>query len=502
MAPTAGLSEAAQDRALKSVDWAKAYDLKSKTLAQYLNNSRGFSENLKTLEADIAKFLSYTETLNLYPELSSFRIWWEKNKISYLKPHVLEKLNALSPSGLVTLAYFDYVAEKADKLDLSDPQSELKKKKGESTAGGDYFAKVYDLVNDNPMSSAMGVAVTGYLTFVGGKVLNMFVLGPGINFVNSLSEPIVRPALERISVLRSQHVDPWFVPWSQFVSGEKGKRKRALKASVDNKDMTGNLARYDHPAIDVKDFTKDNREFYDEMLKAEYKWRGWLLPEFGKARNTGWELIYTQFLNLSERLNGYQNAINTTELVLSEKTLKMREAGVPEHELRAFSALVRQMQEIQIYEDLRSSKLKELEAQTHALLTSWLDRGIDSTKINEFYDHLLQSTIAKNRPAFALGAFLHGEMYFQEFNTAVAEYKKIQEWQEQAREMTGFYNELTKHEVNIQKFFDKKGLKYNVKDRINQRGYPLGGPKRPVAVLPVGDCVKDFLKAAARASTP
>ena len=47
---------------------------------------------------------------------------------------------------------------------------------------------------------------------------------------------------------------------------------------------------------------------------------------------------------------------------------------------------------------------------------------------------------------------------------------KIQAWQEQAREMTGFYDELERNSDNIQKFFDKRGLKYAVSARIKERG--------------------------------
>lgn len=106
----------------------------------------------------------------------------------------------------------------------------------------------------------------------------------------------------------------------------------------------------------------------------------------------------------------------------------------------------------------------------------------------------MESSISRNRPAFLLASVLDGERYYQENNLALKNMPKIQEWQEQAREMTGFYEELAKHQKNVPRFFDKKGLNYNVAARINERGFPLGGTPRPKDTAPIGDCVRDYFQ--------
>ena len=114
-----------------------------------------------------------------------------------------------------------------------------------------------------------------------------------------------------------------------------------------------------------------------------------------------------------------------------------------------------------------------------ALLKSWQERGIPKKAVEAFYQAEMEILTNQNRAAFLLASNLDGERFIPENHQALAKLPKMQQWREQAREMTGFYSSLEKHADRIQQYFDAKGVKYSVRQRIQERGFPLGGRARP-----------------------
>ena len=60
--------------------------------------------------------------------------------------------------------------------------------------------------------------------------------------------------------------------------------------------------------------------------------------------------------------------------------------------------------------------------------------------------------------------------------------------------MVGYYESLQKYSEPIERFYKRKGVNYNLQARIAERGYPLGGERRPVGTMTVKSC-RDLLKA-------
>jgi hypothetical protein len=445
-------------------------------------------------------FTAYAEKLGVFQNSADFRSWWAANKEKLETREMLEGAGNQALSIYVTSVYLRYAAEKAASIDKAAPgKTEAAREKHELTDGD---RKLLDTIEHIDLSSwsfwligTAGGMAAGTALAVAKKLSDVFFHGPVAQIMNTTMDPLSHPLNDRITLLVNTHLAPRLIPYTQFMTGEGRRRKKAMKQASAGGELNGGAQRYKHPSISVKDFTAENEEFYKEFMKADFAMRGWMFPELARARNSGFDLVYNQYRLLGEQLTNFQNGLNLTRLLQAQVNRPaLKEAGASDTEINAFTRLVRERQDLLVFSDLRDPKIAELEPQIEKILKEWTDRGIPAKVIQAFYETELDSVIAENRPTFLLASTLDIERYFQEHNLALKKLPKMLEWQEKAREMVGFYDALEKHADRIQMFYDNKGVKFDVRARIRERGYPLASGPRPHNVPPVEDCALNFLK--------
>ena len=348
-----------------------------------------------------------------------------------------------------TVMYINYAAHRS--AEIKSPA------KGES-----FFKDSLDLVLDHPLAAV----AAGSAVFIGNQLKHLLLLGPGVSLFNVGTEPWVGPVRKRLERIINEKLGVRSAAWRNIVSGDASAARNAMKQAAAGGEMTGMSARYVHPAIGVKDFSELVTTFYTQMTKADLLWRAWLNADNRDARNTGFELLYNQYMHLSERLNTYRLAISMSSADLDRYKNELLASGATKEEIDEFLKVTTEYQNTMVFEDPRHESVGPLREKIQA--------------------------IAKNRKAFALTAYLKAELFFQENNMAMKDLPEVQRWQEQAREASGLYRELEEDEETINRLFKKMGIKYNVAARIAQRGFPLGGPQRPANVPAVVDPLKEL----------
>lgn len=496
-------------------DWQKILSLRSKPVRSYLAAETP-SLDQAALEKDMATYLVEAERLKLFPDIAGFREWWKKNGAGLIKSQVTSEMRDASLTEYTTVMYINYAAHRAAEIDkvnskqaatspatsaastsasngASIPASA--ERKSEPTKGESFFKDTLDLVMDHPLA----VVAAGGAVFVGNQLKHLLLLGPGVSLFNVATEPWVGPVRKRLERIINEKLGVRSAAWRNIVSGDASAAKNAMKQAAAGGEMTGMSARYVHPAISVKDFSELATTFYTQMTKADLLWRAWLNADNRDARNTGFELLYNQYMHLSERLNTYRLAISMSANDLDRYTKELLAAGATKEEINDFLKVVTEYQNTMVFQDPRHESVGPLKDKIQSIAKAWTERKVPEDLINQAYGARIDNVIAKNRKAFALTAYLKAELFFQENNMAMKDLPEVQKWQEQAREASGLYRELEEDEDTIRRLFKKMGIKYDVGARIAQRGFPLGGPQRPANVTAVIDPLKELFSGACAA---
>lgn len=477
-------------------DWQQILLLRSKPMRSYLASNTA-SLDQSTMEKDMEIYLIEAERLKLFPDVAGFREWWKKNGARLMKSQVTSELRDASLTEFTTVMYLNYAAHRSVEIDNANlrpaapPASGVatRAKKTEVPSKGDSFFKdTVDLVMDHPLA----VVAAGSAVFIGNQLKHLLLLGPGVSLFNVGTEPWVGPVRKRLERIINEKLGVRSAKWRSIVSGDASAARNAMKQAEGGGELTGMSARYVHPAIGVKDFSELVTTFYTQMTKADLLWRAWLNADNRDARNTGFELLYNQYMHLSERLNTYRLAISMSAEDLNRYTKELLSAGATNEEIADFLKAVTDYQNTMVFQDPRHESVGPLRETIQAIARSWTERKIPKDLINQVYGARIDNVIAKNRKAFALTAYLKAELFFQENNMAMKDLPDVQKWQEQAREASGLYRELEEDEDTITRLFKKMGIKYDVAARIAQRGFPLGGPPRPPNVAAIVDPLKEL----------
>ncbi len=497
-------------------DWQQILSLRSKPMREYLEQSSPLksasgvaTESRKTgssrldhaaVEKDMATYLVEAERLKLFPDVPGFREWWKKNGSGLMKSQVTSEMRDASLTEYTTVMYIGYAAQRSAEIDrqktqkvagTSKPNTTVENKSESQTSGESFLKDTMDLILDHPLATI----ATGSAVFVGNQLKHLLLLGPGVSLFNVGTEPWVGPVRKRLERIINEKLGVRSASWRNIVSGDASAARNAMKQANAGGELTGMSARYVHPAIGVKDFSELVTSFYNQMTKADLLWRAWMNADNRDARNTGFELLYNQYMHLSERLNTYRLAISASSNDLDRYTKELLSAGAKREEIDDFLKAVTDYQNTMVFDDPRHASIGPLRDRIQFIAKTWTDRKISEELINQAYGARIDNVIAKNRKAFALTAYLKAELFFQENNIAMKDLPEVQKWQEQAREASGLYRELDEDQDNITRLFKKMGIKYDVGARIAQRGYPLGGPQRPANVPAIVDPLKELFSA-------
>lgn len=463
-------------------DWQQILSLRSKAVRSYLTSGTS-SIDQASIDKDMALYLAEAERLKLFPDIPGFREWWKKSGAELIKSQITSEMRDASLTEYTTVMYINFAAHRASEIDKALPKKTESPTKGES-----FFKDSLDLVLDHPLS----LFAAGSAVFIGNQLKHLLLLGPGVSLFNVATEPWVGPVRKRLERIINEKLGVRSASWRNIVSGDASTAKNAMKQAAAGGEMTGMSARYVHPAIGVKDFSELVTTFYTQMTKADLLWRAWLNADNRDARNTGFELLYNQYMHLSERLNTYRLAISISSADLDRYTKELLAAGATKDEIDEFLKVTTEYQNTMVFEDPRHESIGPLREKIQAIAKAWTEKKIPKELINQAYGARIDNVIAENRKAFALTAYLKAELFFQENNMAMKDLPEVQKWQEQAREASGLYRELEEDEETINRLFKKMGIKYNVAARIAQRGFPLGGPQRPANVPAIVDPLKEL----------
>ncbi|MBC7387223.1 MAG: hypothetical protein H7301_13810 [Cryobacterium sp.] len=476
---------------LDSVRFAQLRELRTRPVSAYFKRDISQADAMKAFRTDLDFFHTQAMTLGVFASDSASQRAWNESRDGFTAAQV----RAFEGWSVASIAQIIYLKSADLSARHKDIALKVKRKPGVATPGDLEFAdKIEKLKNNSIAQWIWGGIIVGGAVFLAAKVVDIFFHGPLTQFMNAALEPFIRPVRERFETFINTSLAPRFVGWAQFVSGENARREKAMAEAGKGGEISKDLERFSNPAISVEDFAADHEAFYDEFMKADYRWKGWITPQYNRARNTGFELIYGEWTSLGERISNYEANTNTLRLILAmDSRPELISAGASPSEVELFSKLIEQKQEIMVFEDPRSPKIPDLDSPLENLVKKWLEKGINSEKIQDYYDLSVSHFVSKTRPAFALAGMLDGERFYQEHTTALEGLDRALRWQEQAREMVGFYDLLKKYQNRIQRFYDRKGVPYDVGARIAQRGYPLGGPRKPLDAEAVRYCT-DTLK--------
>ncbi len=485
--------------AFKKIDTKRTQAVSARKLGSYAASGTPTAEELEKLKADVRLLRESAQSVGAFSTKPEFAKAWEAAEAKILSPQTLPLLKNATVDQITLAVFASAEAELANAADAKDPETEERKAAGALTAGDKQFVDSLENAGGNPYMRWIfqGVVMGGTLWIL-DKVRHAFFFGPVIQITNTVFEPAIRPVRERLEQIVNRRVAPKFVGWANFVTGEWWRRRKAVNAAKKGEDLKGDAARYLHPAVTPEDFVKDTETFYSEFMKADAYWKGWQPGEYIRARNTGFSLLYDQWAYLNERLNSFQLSYAQAKDVEKNLIIPALEAeGAKRDEIAELTRLIRRQKDLMVFEGVRNEEARALAAPIQAMVQRWLDRGMSPEAIRKYYLQQLDIIASENRPAFALTHWLRAEMYYQENNLALKDLPNIQKWQEEAREISNFYEELTKHQDRIEKFFKKQGITYDVSARIAQRGFPLGGRMKPANVPAVGDCVLEYLSSAA-----
>jgi hypothetical protein len=473
--------------------------IRDKKIGDYYTENSDSSAARKRIQADMDIVRNEGEALGVYESSPEFEAWWKKTPLTDAQ---LRAMDYVPVPEVVSLLYLNYANEHATEIDRA---SGIKRKPGVPSKGDQDFANKVETSQHSSIgqwltkgSTLAGAAAIATGLFILKKLDDTFLFGTLSQITNAALEPLIRPVRERIEQLSNTYLAPRCIGWAQFVNGESRRRSKALAESKAGKELTGDAERYKHPSVSVEDFAKDHADFYSEFMQADYRWRGWMPAEFIRARNTGFDLLYSQWTSLAERISAYEsNANSIATRIEAASRPELQRGGATVDELDEFSRLLNHKQEILVFTSLHDPEIPKIDEQLKTIIHGWQDRGIVDVKIEDFYQLTIDAFVAKTRPSFGLAAMLDNERFFQENNIALKGLNKIHAWQELGREMIGYYESLQKYREPIERFFARKGVKYDVGARIAERGFPLGGAARPPGTPSILSC-KDLLKARVR----
>lgn len=461
------------------------------------------------LKADLTEFSTEAQKLGIFPKVENtpesleFQKHWEINLARFTAPSTTSLMKNIPVNQVAMAIFAATLADMATARDMRDPRTPELRRQGLPTAGDEYFVNKIESAERGRLSTTLLVSAGIGMAVVAAKLKDIFFFGTGSQLTNTVAEPFIRPIRERLDQIVNTRLAPRLVPWAKFVTGEKGRQKKALAAAKSGEVLTNGAERYSHPSMSVAGFIQDHQDFFSEVMKADAKNKGWMSAEFARARQVGFELIYNNPKYLNEQLNTFSTAISTTRLVQKQISIPaLISAGATAAEIDMLSDLIQRQQYLLVFEDVRSPGALALNDPMLTLVKKWTARGIPPRVINAFYEGELQLVMASNRAAFSLASFLDTERYFQEYNLALGNMPKLQSWQEQGKEMSGIYNAMREHRFKIEAFFAKKGIKFDVMARINERGFPLGGPTRPTDIAPVTDAILDYTESFPHQSAP
>ncbi len=468
--------------------------LRAKNVADYFQPGGDSAAAKLKLRSDLDFVRHEAEAIGVFEPSPAFETWWKK---AALNDEDLHRLGSVSVPAVANILYLRYANDHANEIDRASGE---RRKPGRPTKGDQDFVDKVEASQHSSIghwltkgSTLLGAAGLAAGVFIVKKLDDTFLFGTLTQITNAALEPLVRPVRERIEQLSNTYLAPRCIGWAQWVNGENRRRKNAVSQAKAGKELTGEAERFKHPAISVEDFAKDHADFYTEFMKADYRWRGWMPAEYIRARNTGFDLLYSQWTSLAERISAYEaNANNIVVRIATVSRPELIEAGASAAEVTEFSRLLTQKQDVLVFKGLTDPEIARIDIQLRVIVHGWQDRGIAEAKIEDLYQLTIDAFVAKTRPSFGLAAMLDNERYFQENNIALKGLDKIQAWQEQAREMVGYYEALQKYREPIEKFYARKGVKYDVQARIAERGYPLGGAARPSGGLSVQYCADLF----------
>ncbi len=497
---------------LQEANWIKLQELRSKQLKTYQTTTG----SVQLLESDVATYLTEVEKLKVFPDVPGFRTWMKQNQSKVLSPEMTELMKDQSVSEFATAMYFNYTAEVAANLDKN--LTLVKQGSGKSSAqkgsvqpeaptpGEKYYRKTQESIWGHPAVTVVATTVGVASGIVVAKAGQLLFFGPLVRITNTMTGPIIDPVIERADkeINSTYGVHRWILRWKAFTTGDSARAKEARRQAATGKDLIGDARRFFHPAISVEDFTAAHLEFYTESLKADSLWKGWENANNVRARNTGFELLFHQYTSFGERQNTYTVAISVAESDLERHVAKLLKAGLTETEVEYFQKLVAEYQELMIFENPHHGALATLGRKIEDVVMNWRGRGVSEQLINKAYGSQRAAITSSNRKAFSLASFLYAELFYRENNLALKDLPKLQALQETNRELSGLYQGLEEDRVRIEKIFGRMNLKYDVQARIDERGFPLGGPARPKGVAPIADpvyqaqqrCQLDFAKLA------
>ncbi len=482
---------------VQEVDWIKVGELRKKQMQSYKQTTG----TVNLLDDDIASFLTEAERLKLYPDVPGFRAWLKENQTQVAQTSKSTEMKDASVSEFATIMYLTYTTTVAAKMDRAAPakagpvtksaNQAAAAAKSKKTKGEQLVSDTIHWVAENPF-----VWVTAGGAWGANMLRQLLVVGPGARMTNTAFEPVMGPVLERMDkgINSTIGVHPLAIKWRRFVSGDSRRAKEAVRQSETGKDLVGEAVRFSHPAISVKEFTAAHEAFYTEFTKADLRWKGWETADSVRSRNTGFELLFHQYTSFGERQNTYGMAIKFAENELERHSENLIKRGLTETEITEFQKLVRDYQEVLVFETPQHPALAELDGKIQATIKAWLDKGVPPKLINKAYGAQLDSIVTSNRKAFSLASFLYAELFYRENNLAMRDLPKVQAYQEDNRNFSGLYRELEEEREGIEKIFKKMGIKYDVQARIDERGFALGGTGRPKGMAPIRDPVAEALK--------
>jgi hypothetical protein len=467
-------------------------------------------EGQVSLRADLERFKKEAQRLGVYPRDEAFDLAWAANADRFTSAQSRAILNSV-PLNQMGLAIFGAAeADMSRAIDAADPVLAAQRRQvgmptpGEQREQED--AHRHESWTAKAALTAVGGAAAGGAYFLLRKMGDTFFFGPMTSLTNALTGPVMNPIQEKVAQTVNRHITPRFAPWAQFIQGEKRRQKRAVKEAerrqrkglppveVKPASPSSDVGKYTHPSVSSEQWMDDFNNFYDQAIKAQAQHMGVLPAQFLNARNTIMELIYYQPRWFSEQLNAFSNTLTISADRSERLAERLVKAGASESEVARFSQLVASKQDIMVFEDVHSAKLPAIEKEITGLMDFWIkERKLPTHLLGQFYQGELNLLTAQNRQAFALASILDTERFFPEYNKAIGNLPLLQAWQEQGREMTGIYDALRANKVKIEKYFLKRGITYDVMARINERGYPFGGPSRPVDLPPRRDVVMDSL---------
>jgi hypothetical protein len=193
-------------------------------------------------------------------------------------------------------------------------------------------------------------------------------------------------------------------------------------------------------------------------------------PQVRAARGTYMDLTHNNQLGLGDRLQRAKTFQMSTEIYF-ETVLRRKIAGkISDEDLAKFKELIDRQQEIFAYQG-DVPEIYSRDGEIQALAARWRENGVSDSLLNELYYHQVDRYVGENAPAAALTHFLNAELFFPDVNINLGKDEKtrfILERQEFGRQIQGVYSDILRYQDKIEAIFLKFGIKYNVRERLEQ----------------------------------